>query len=96
MPVKLKVDYEGMKDAYVKGVPFNELAKQYNIKDTTLRAYASRNGWQEDAAKARQALQRSINSGLMEKGAKFAERISTILDKHVSALELKDPESLEL
>lgn len=85
-----------MHAAYIKGVPLIELARQYNVKDGSLRAYAARNGWQKDAADARQALTRSVAHVVSEKGAKFAERISGVLEKHVTALEKLDPQGLDL
>lgn len=96
MPAKLEVDYETMFAAYCKGLSFEDLAEQFRIKPGSLRAYASRNKWQQRAANAREALQRSIANDLTAKGGEFASRISSVLDKQLTVLEKRDPEALSI
>lgn len=96
MPKALNAPWDELKAAFVKGVTLPDLARQYGINYSALRARALRHGWRTDAAKAASAMQQSITTTLAERGGSWAHRIGTVLERHLSFLEKADPAALKL
>src|SRR5438046_2211272 len=93
MPAPLKIDWEQAKGLFLKGVPLLEIARELGVNPATLRAHSSRHNWRGIAKRAELTMQRKSWS---ERAEDWPNRIADLTERHLAALELKDPAKLSL
>jgi hypothetical protein len=77
MPKALPVDYTKARDLYLQGVPSVVIAQQLGIPIDTLKARITRGKWV--------AARQDVSAELPERGAKWRNRIATLVNRLTDA-----------
>ena len=93
---RLSADWSAFKAMYVKGVPAKQIAEQTGISFDALRQRIHREHWDDDVTKAEQAVAHSVTLDLVQQGKSWVNRVSKVLNSHISFIEHTDLSSLKL
>ena len=96
--------WQQIKAAYAAGIGLREIARKMNVPEGTVLARAKREGWTQQIAAAKQAIElsqsnaitplQSIAAVMQERGERYRERVAGISERVIGHVEAMDADEI--